>query len=158
MKLIHQCSIAIGIFIALSASFLQPAWADVMPCAGGTNELIFRKAGHKVSNGRQETYVEKNIVLDREKLTITLNEREARVNALFWLKNTSSSPQWREIAFPLGGGVGTGIVIDPTSFSATGEGRVYYKVSASSVGSPAHRQNPFSDKQKQWPMSFPLTI
>ncbi|MGV8122595.1 MAG: tetratricopeptide repeat protein [Candidatus Xenobiia bacterium LiM19] len=101
-------------------------------------------------------YKENDITMDKEILTITVNQEEAEVKALFWLKNTSSQTQWRTIIFPLGGGLGSGIVIDPTMFTVRSEGKELKTTSQTRSGSEDGYGNlPSVHSLREWNMSFP---
>lgn len=148
--------IYIPIFLLCGIIFIVSAavFADVMPKAGGTDIYILDKEKMK-SDGRMD-YKENDITMDKEILTITVNQEEAEVKALFWLKNTSSQTQWRTIIFPLGGGLGTGIVINPTMFTVTSEGKEFYTSSQTRSGSEDGYGNlPSAHCLREWNMSFP---
>ncbi|GEM_PF-3011282 len=139
-----------GLLFIVSAA----AFADVMPRAGGTDIYILDK--EKIKTDGRIDYKENDITMDKEILTITINEKEAEIKALFWLKNTSSQTQWRTIIFPLGGGLGSGIVINPTEFTVASEGKEFYTTSQTRSGSEDGYGNlPSAYRLREWNMSFP---
>lgn len=113
------------ILFSVIITFLIPpscACADTMPVAGGKNIIIISEKT-KYKESYDKDFIENDIILEKEKLIVTMTETEAKIEATFWLKNTAASEQWRMLAFPCFGGVGTGLFINPSAFTVTSQGR-----------------------------------
>ncbi|MHC9539728.1 MAG: tetratricopeptide repeat protein [Vulcanimicrobiota bacterium] len=142
------------ILFSILITFLIPpscACADTMPVAGGNNIIIISEKTRDKELYDKE-FIENDIILEKEKLIVTMTEKEAKIEATFWLKNTAAREQWRMLAFPCFGGVGTGIVISPSAFTVTSQGR---NIAWKSI--ERRKDLPWTKygETKLWSMTFP---